>query len=223
MKIIKPTITIVGLALTIITSGCAKDPEIPDSSGPILTISPINQNVTIPAGTTTFNVSSNSSWTVYSDQPWCTVNEMGIDNGTIKANYAQNTLPNDRIANISVTVSGLEPVFVTVTQIGARFLFLGKWSVIETWTKLTYEVNITADPGSNDGVFISNFANTGSSGIPAGATIAGTSIVLDANQVIGDGLIINGSGNLSGTKINWNYTLDDGADIIHAIATYTKQ
>jgi len=105
----------------------------------------------------------------------------------------------------------------------ARSAFLGRWTVNETWTKLTYEVNITADPGSNDGVFISNFANTGSSGIPAGATIAGTSIVLDANQVIGDGLIINGSGNLSGAKINWNYTLDDGADIIHAIATYTKQ
>ncbi len=104
----------------------------------------------------------------------------------------------------------------------ARSAFLGRWTVNEIWTKLTYEVNITADPGSNDGVFISNFANTGSSGIPAGATIAGTSIVLDANQVI-DGIKINGSGNLSGTKIIWNYTLDDGADIIHATATYTKQ
>jgi len=105
----------------------------------------------------------------------------------------------------------------------ARSAFLGRWSVNETWTKLAYEVNITADPGSTDGVFISNFANTGSSGIPAGARIAGTSIVLDANQVIGDGLKINGSGNLSGTRITWNYTLDDGATLIHAIATYTKQ
>ena len=85
------------------------------------------------------------------------------------------------------------------------------------------EVNITADPGSDDGVFISNFANTGSSSTPAGAKIAGTSIILDANQIIGDGLKINGSGSLSGTKINWNYTLDDGANLIHAVATYTKQ
>jgi hypothetical protein len=105
----------------------------------------------------------------------------------------------------------------------ARAAFLGQWSVSETWTKLAYEVNITADPGSNDGVFISNFANTGSSGIPAGATISGTSITLDADQVIGDGLKINGSGTLSGTKINWNYTLDDGATLIYIVATYTKK
>jgi hypothetical protein len=105
----------------------------------------------------------------------------------------------------------------------ARSAFLGHWSVNETWTKLTYEVNITADPGSNDGVFISNFANTGTSGIPAGAKVAGASIFLDANQIIGDGLKINGSGNLAGNKITWSYTLDNGADLINAIATYTKQ
>jgi hypothetical protein len=103
-----------------------------------------------------------------------------------------------------------------------RAAFLGRWSVNETWTKLAYEVNITADPGSTDGVFISNFANTGSSGTPAGAVVAGSSIILDADQVIGEGLTINGSGNLSGSKIIWNYTLDNGADLIHAIATYTK-
>ncbi len=105
----------------------------------------------------------------------------------------------------------------------ARSAFLGQWSVSETWTKLAYEVNITADPGSNDGVFISNFANTGSSGIPAGATVSGTSITLDADQLIGEGLKINGSGILSGSKINWNYTLDDGATLIYAVATYTKK
>jgi hypothetical protein len=104
----------------------------------------------------------------------------------------------------------------------ARTSFLGRWSVNETWTKMAYEVNITTDPGSADGVFITNFANTGSSGTPAGARIAGATIILDANQIIGDGLKINGSGNLVSNKITWNYTLDDGATLINAIATYTK-
>jgi hypothetical protein len=104
-----------------------------------------------------------------------------------------------------------------------REAFLGKWNVTESYTKLSYEVTISADPGSSSGVFIYNFAGTGSSSIPAGAEIAGSSIILDANQVIGTGLKINGSGNLSGSKINWNYTLDDGANLLNAIAIYTKQ
>ena len=108
------------------------------------------------------------------------------------------------------------------TDTPTRSSYLGRWSVTESSRKLTYEVNITADPGSGDGIFISNFANTGWSSTPAGAVVAGNSVVLDANQVI-SGITINGSGVLSGTRINWNYTLHDGADLINAVAVYTKQ
>ncbi|MEI7980528.1 MAG: hypothetical protein WCI71_02675 [Bacteroidota bacterium] len=105
----------------------------------------------------------------------------------------------------------------------ARASFTGRWSVSETWTKLSYEVNITADPNSTDGVFIANFANTGFSGVPAGASVSGKAINLDPDQVIGGGLKINGGGSLNGSKILWNYTLDDGATRINAVATYTRQ
>lgn len=105
----------------------------------------------------------------------------------------------------------------------SRTAFIGRWNVSETWTKLSYEVNIVTDPNSTDGVFIYNFANTGSAGLPAGASIDGKVITLDPGQVIGEGWTINGSGNMSGTKIYWNYTMNDGATLIYAIATYTKQ
>lgn len=105
----------------------------------------------------------------------------------------------------------------------ARSAFLGTWSVNETWTKLTYTVTISADPNSSDGVFISNFANSGSSGVPAGASVSGSTITLDPNQTIGDGWIINGGGTMTGTtKINWEYTINDGATLIYAVAVYTK-
>ncbi len=105
----------------------------------------------------------------------------------------------------------------------ARSNFLGNWSVNETWTKLTYSVTISADPNSSDGVFISNFANSGTFGSFAGASVSGTVISLDPDQTIGDGWIINGGGSLSGTtKINWNYTINDGATLIYATAVYTK-
>jgi PKD repeat protein len=84
-----------------------------------LTVTPSNQNVTAAAGTTNFTVTSNTSWTATSDQTWCTVTPSGTGNGTLAATYTQNTLITSRVANITVTVSGLTPVVVTVTQAGA--------------------------------------------------------------------------------------------------------
>lgn len=103
-----------------------------------------------------------------------------------------------------------------------RDAFIGRWSVSETWTKLSYEVQISADPGSSDGVFISNFGNLGSSSTPAGAYVSSTSITLDSDQIIAN-FTINGSGYLSKSKIYWNYTMNDGATLIQAVAVYTKQ
>jgi len=124
---------------------------------------------------------------------------------------------------LTVTLAGCAKDSDTSPDTGTRSAFLGKWSVSETWTKLSYEVTISADPNSSNGVFIYNFANTGSSSIPASAVINGTSIVLDPDQVIGEGITITGNGTLSGTKINWNYSIDDGATLIQAVAVYTKQ
>jgi len=90
---------------------------------PTLTVAPANQNVTSPAGTTGFTVTSNSAWTVSSDQIWCTINPSGTGNGSITASYTENTSGVQRIANITVNVSGLSPQVVTVTQgIGAATL-----------------------------------------------------------------------------------------------------
>lgn len=103
-----------------------------------------------------------------------------------------------------------------------RNSYLGSWNVSETWTKLSYEVTVTADPNSTDGVFITNFGNIGTGYPPAGASVSGSEIVLDPDQVIGDGITVNGSGYLAGGKITWNYTMNDGATLIQAIAVYSK-
>ena len=89
------------------------------ASSPTLSVSPPNQNVTPPAGTTSFTITSNSSWTSASNQSWCTVTNSGSGNGTITANYTLNPDLTPRMATISVTVAGLSPVNVTVTQEGA--------------------------------------------------------------------------------------------------------
>jgi len=84
---------------------------------PTLSVTPSNQNITFsPAGFTSFSVTSNTAWTVVSDKSWCTVNSSGTGNGTITANYTANTTNSIRVANITVTVAGLTPVVITLTQ-----------------------------------------------------------------------------------------------------------
>jgi len=90
----------------------------PDNSNITLSVTPPNQNVNSPAGSTQFTVTTTAPWTAVSDQTWCTVTSSGSGNGTITANYLQNTDLNPRIAAITATVTGLPPVTVTVTQNG---------------------------------------------------------------------------------------------------------
>ncbi|MCX6281072.1 MAG: hypothetical protein NTU51_03850 [Bacteroidetes bacterium] len=105
----------------------------------------------------------------------------------------------------------------------ARSAFIGNWSVQETWVKLSYEVTVTADTSSKMGVLLHNFADIGFSFPPAKALVSGNTITLDPNQSIGDGLVVNGSGTLSGTTvIHWSYTISDGATQRQVSSTYSK-
>ena len=82
-----------------------------------LSVTPPNQDIpATPAGSTSFTVTSNTSWTVTSDQTWCTVPASGSGSGTLTAEYQLNLTVIRRVAHITVTVSGLSPVMVTVTQ-----------------------------------------------------------------------------------------------------------
>jgi hypothetical protein len=85
---------------------------------PTLSVLPPNQDVPSPAGNTSFTVTSNANWNVTCDSAWCTVTPTGTGNGTIVANFTENTTINPRIAHITVTVTGLTPVVVTVSQTG---------------------------------------------------------------------------------------------------------
>lgn len=99
---------------------CIDDVQVTGTAGtPTLNVTPLNQNVTSAAGTTTFSVASNSYWSVTSDQTWCTPTASGTGNGPITANYTQNPGTTGRVATLTVTVAGLTPVTVTVTQAAA--------------------------------------------------------------------------------------------------------
>lgn len=105
-------ITVAGLTPVIVTLTQA-------GALPVLNIAPLNQDVAVDAAATTFDVTSNTDWTANSDQTWCTVDPSGAGNGTLTASYTENVLLTSRVASITVTVEGIAPVIVTVTQAGA--------------------------------------------------------------------------------------------------------
>ena len=103
------TVTVTGLTPVVVTV---------TQAAPTLSVTPADQPVSFPSGNTSFSVTSNSSWTASSSQGWCTVTSSGTGSGTITATYTLNSLLTSRVANITVTVAGLTPVVVTVTQAG---------------------------------------------------------------------------------------------------------
>ena len=103
------TVTVAGLTQQVVTV---------TQAAPTLSVTPSGQPVSAASGTAPFIVTSNSSWTATSNQAWCTVTPSGSGNGTITATYEANALLIARAANITVTVAGLTPVVVTLTQAG---------------------------------------------------------------------------------------------------------
>ncbi|MCX6306598.1 MAG: BACON domain-containing carbohydrate-binding protein [Bacteroidetes bacterium] len=85
-------------------------------AAPTLSVTPPFQNVSAVAGSTAFSVASNTTWVVTGNATWCTLTPSGTGNGTIVADYTQNTVDQPRTANIDVTVAGIPVQTVTVTQ-----------------------------------------------------------------------------------------------------------
>ena len=87
---------------------------------PMLIVTPPNQGVSAPSGTTSFTVTSNLNWEVISDTSWCTVTPSGSGNGTIVANFIENADQQARIAHLKVTSPDAPEYLiqqnVTVTQ-----------------------------------------------------------------------------------------------------------
>ena len=101
--------------------------------------------------------------------------------------------------------------------------FLGVWEVTETCKRFSYEVEIVADPANDKQVLINNFWLIGYDEKPPYAIVSGNTITIPSQGMCNDGSnIVEGSGTLSKKKIEWNYTVNDGADLYTCTAIYEK-
>jgi len=91
-----------------------------NQAGAALSVAPAIRNVTAAAGTTTFDVTSNTVWTASESVSWFSIWPAGgTGNGTVTVTYDQNLSVSPRNGSITFTSPGLANVVVSVSQAGA--------------------------------------------------------------------------------------------------------
>jgi len=87
-----------------------------DAGMPILTVSANTLTIT-PVNTSTFNIHSNTNWTVLSNQPWLTLSiESGSGNATLILTAQSNLTASLRAASLMIFGTGVSPQAITVLQ-----------------------------------------------------------------------------------------------------------
>ncbi len=109
------------ITLAMILSGCGKKNE-------TLSLSLYEQNLEYQAGKFSFEVTSNTNWTVRANQNWLSIaNGSGQNSGKVVVNYRKNKIPIDRNANITVTTEGGLVQTIAVKQKQQQNPLLGTW------------------------------------------------------------------------------------------------
>ena len=171
------------------SGGSTPDPD------PVLTVSPSNMNFASSGGSNSFSITSNISWTVKSNESWCTVSpSSGSNNGNVTVNVAEN--PNTTSRSATITVSGgsitrtitvnQDPKQITytldVSPSSLSFAAAGETKNItvtsnDSWTVSSDQSWCTVSPssGSNNGTIkVTAAANSSTSSRSATITIKGT-------------------------------------------------
>jgi hypothetical protein len=174
-----------------------------------LSVTPSDQDTGSEAGSTTFNISSNTSWTVSDDAPWLTVNpSSGNNDGTLTVSFTANTLTSPRTGTITISGTGVNSRSITITQDGVKVLTVtpsdyktesdaGSTTLTissnTSWTVSDDALWLTVNPasGNGDGTIIASFtANTSTSPRIGTITISGTKVSSQSVKVTQDGIKI---------------------------------
>ena len=168
-------------------------------TAPMLSVTPLNQNVSSSSGMTSFNVVSNIEWTASSNRTWCIVSASGTNTSTITAEYQANASTDSRMATITVKGLGVSDQVVTVTQSGTApslivsplnqdvtsSLGITSFNVASNvaWSSSSDQTWCTVTPsGTGDGTIIASYeAHTGTGSRTATITVIGSGV---SNQVV---------------------------------------
>ncbi len=103
-----------------------------NGAAPVLNISKDSLTISALMGSTnSFDVTSNMNWTAVSNQSWLSVNKTsGYGNTTLTLTAISNPTITPRIAIVTITVNGLSPKTIIVTQVaGAAYLSVSSYNL----------------------------------------------------------------------------------------------
>ena len=213
-----------------------------------LTVSPSSQSVSKSAGKTTFSISSNVSWSVSDNASWLSVSPTsGSNNGTVTANFTENTSSSSRTGTITVSGSGMSRK-VTVVQEGSsttsNYINVTpsnknvssssgqttfsvssnvSWSVSDNASWMT----VSPSSGSNGGTLTASFSeNTNSSSRTGIITVSGSGIskqvtVVQAGQSNTDNYL-NVPATISASNSKGETYIDVSANVSWSVKDDTK-
>ena len=108
------------ITISSIDAGSIKVSITQAGANPNLQLDKKNLSFTGAKGSDTFTITSNISWTVTSDQDWCTVSpSSGSKNSTVTVNVSENKSTSSRSATITVK-AGDQSQTIALTQAGAN-------------------------------------------------------------------------------------------------------
>jgi len=197
------TVTVSG---TGVTSKTVTITQVAVITAPTLTVSPTTLSISAAANSkATFNITSNISWTVSSNQSWLTLSgSSGSNNGSITVTAAANASSSSRIATITISGIGVTPQTIAVTQLDMN--------TIPTLSVSSQTLSVNATANSNSSFSITtNVSWTASSSkswltlsSPSGSTSTAIILTAAANTVTSPRIAIvtvTGSGVTSKTIV----------------------
>ncbi len=116
----------------------AKTIAVTQSAASATTMLTVSQNIVSIAkdanSTASVTVTSNTTWSVSSDQTWLSVSPaMGSNNGTITFTAQANITTRTRTATVTVSGQGVSPQIITVTQAAAVIFTVSQTAVVIEW------------------------------------------------------------------------------------------
>jgi peptidoglycan-N-acetylglucosamine deacetylase len=199
---------------------------------PTLSVSPTSLSLTADANSDgAFDITSDTSWTVSSNQTWLTVNPTsGSNNGTITVTAQANMSLSPRTATVTVSGTGVSSKTVTVTQppvfsvsptelnVGAAENSSSSFNISSSrsWTVSSDQTWLTVSPtsGSNNGtVTVTAQQNNTGAARTATVTVSATGVT-PQTVTVGQSGSVDASyeiGTWSGFRTAAiTYTFDDG-------------
>ena len=137
------TVTVTGGGFTRTISASQKGADVK------LTVSPQTLDYSYKAEEKTVAITTNASWTISSDQAWCTVGKSsGSGNENIAIKVSQNNSPDKRTANVKIT-AGDKTETVTLTQNGGTLPTVNNLSISDI---TAYEASCTFEATSDEAI-----------------------------------------------------------------------